>query len=811
MNWNGNADFQRGLSALQAGNLREAERLLQGVVRAEPRHVPALNLLGVVLGRLGRNAEAVASYDRALASAPHSPEAWYGRGMTLLAIGRLQEAIASFDRVLAAKPDFTQVHLLRAKLLADLGRREAALEAIEKLLAIAPGLAEAWLGRSNILFEAQRYEEALSAADRAVALKPDLAEAWHGRGNALNELKRHDEALSAYEKAVRLNPNFAGAWHGRGTALNELKRYDEALVAYDKALALAPALPEAWLGRGNVLNVLRRCKEALAAFDRAEAAMPNLAEGWLGRGNSLCELNRYQDALIAYERALALNANLAEAWVGKGNILVQLKEHDKALAAFERALSLKSDLKFAKGDSIHAKLQICDWANLDAAISELIASVNAHEPASAPFQLLGISSSPASQLQCTKRFMADQPSFPAVWRGETYSHDRIRLGYFSADFCSHPVAQLAVGLFEAHDKTRFETVAISFGPDDGSELRRRIKSAFEDFIDVREMGDADIAALIRRREIDIVVDLTGLTRYNRSSVLSRRVAPVQVNFLGYPGTMGVSWIDYIIADRTIIPEDNFPFFSEKVVWLPHSYQANDNKRQISERKPTRAECGLPEAAFVFCCFNNTYKITPETFDVWMRLLAAKPGSVLWLIGTHPTAEANLRREAEQRGIPSSRLVFAPKMRLADHLTRSAQADLFLDTMPYNAHTTGSDALWAGVPLLTCLGSTFAARVGASLVKAAGLDELVTNSLPEYEALASKLADDPSHLRALRERLALNRSTCPLFDTARFARHIEAAYTTMWHRYQRGQMPQAFAVSRLAENRTMSEAEGFDAR
>ena len=246
--------------------------------------------------------------------------------------------------------------------------------------------------------------------------------------------------------------------------------------------------------------------------------------------------------------------------------------------------------------------------------------------------------------------MADQPSFPAVWRGEIYTHDRIRLGYFSADFCSHPVAQLAVGLFEAHDKSRFETIAISFGPDDGSELRRRIKSAFEDFIDVREMSDAEVAALIRRREIDVVVDLTGLTRYNRSSVLSRRVAPVQVNFLGYPGTMGADWMDYIIADRTIIPEENFPFFSEKVVWLPDTYQANDNKRQISERKPTRAECGLPESAFVFCCFNNTYKITPEIFDVWMRLLAAKASSVLWLIGTHPTAEANLRREAEQRGI-----------------------------------------------------------------------------------------------------------------------------------------------------------------
>jgi predicted O-linked N-acetylglucosamine transferase (SPINDLY family) len=808
VNGAGDENFQRGLSALHAGNLKEAERLLLAVTRAEPNHVPALNLLGVVLGRLGRNAEAVASYDRALAFSADSAEAWYGRGMTLLAIGRPQDAIASFDRVLAVKPDFAQVHLLRAKLLSDLGRPEAALEAIDKLLAIAPGIAEAWLGRSNILFAVKRYDEALSAADRAVAAKPDLPESWHGRGNALNELKRHDEALAACDKALALKPNFAGAWHGRGNALNELKRYDEALRAYEKALALDPVLAEAWLGRGNVLNVLKRCKEALVAFDRAEAAIPNLAEAWLGRGNSLCELNRYPDALIAYEKALALNRDLAEAWFGSGNILVQLKEHDKALAAFDSALSLKPGLKFAKGDWIRAKLQISDWTNLDAAISELITSVKGHELSCAPFQFLGISASPVDQLQCTKRFMADQPAFPAVWRGEIYAHDRIRLGYFSADFCSHPVAQLAVGLFEAHDKSRFETIAISFGPDDGSELRRRIKSAFEVFIDVREMSDVDVAALIRRRELDVIVDLTGLTRYNRSSVLSRRVAPVQVNFLGYPGTMGAVWMDYIIADRTIIPEEHFQCFSENVVWLPDTYQANDDKRQISECKPTRSECGLPENAFVFCCFNNIYKITPEIFEVWMRLLAAKPDSVLWLIGTHRTAEANLRREAEQRGIPSSRLIFAPKIPLADHLARSAQADLFLDTMPYNAHTTGSDALWAGVPVLTCLGSAFASRVGASLVRAVGLDELVTTSLQDYQGLALKLASDPFHLRALRDRLARNRKTYPLFDTARFARHIEAAYTTMWQRYQSGQMPQAFAV---AETRTMSETEDFDPR
>ena len=789
----GGEKFQRGLAALQAGNLNEAERQLRAVTRDQPNHVPALNLLGVVLGRLGRNAEALTSYDRALAVAPHSPEAWYGRAMTLLALGRPHDSVASFERVLAAKPDFAQVHLLRAKLLADLGRREDALVAIDKLLAIAPGLAEAWLGRSNILFEAGRYEEALAAAAKSVSLKPGLAEAWHARGNALNELKRHDEALAVYDKALALNPMFAGAWHGRGNALNELRRCDDALAAYDKALALAPALAEAWLGRGNVFNLLKRPREALAAFDRAAAINSRSAEIWLGRGNALCELKRFGDATAAYEKAQALNPELAEAFVGCGNVFVQLKDPAKAGIAYARGLALNPRVKYLMGDHVHVKLQLSDWTNLSAETSELVAAVRAAEPATAPFQFLAISSSAADQLQCAERFMADQPAFPAVWRGDPYTHDRIRVGYFSADLCRHPVGQLAVGLFENHNRSRFETTAISFSPDDGSDLRRRMTAAFEHFIDVNAMEDADVAALIRAREIDIVVDLTGLTRYNRFSVLSRRVAPVQVNFLGYPGTMGHPCMDYVIADRTIIPEEHFQHYIEHVVWLPETYQANDDKIVISERRPTRRECDLPDGAFVFCCFNNTYKITPAIFDVWMRLLGGVPDSVLWLIGANATAEANLRREAERRGVAAGRLIFAPKMPLADHLARSSHADLFLDTMPYNAHTTGSDALRAGVPLLTCLGSTFASRVAASLVKAVGLDELIAGSLGDYEALALKLAGDPAYLRALRDRLARNRDTYPLFDTARFTRHIEAAYTTMWQRQQSGSEPRAFAV------------------
>jgi protein O-GlcNAc transferase len=796
-------EFAEAVSALQAGRLADAERLCRAVLRAEPKHVDALNLFGVVLGRLGRQVEAIASFDRALVVAPSSDESWYGRGMSLLAMNDPRQAIKSFDRVIALKPELSQVHLLRAKLLVDLGRQDAALEAIDALIAKSPELGEAWLGRSNVLFSAMRYEEALFAAERAVALKPDFAEGWQASGNALNELKRHNEALAAFDKALGLHPHFAGAWHGRGNALNALKRHDEALVAYNNALALAPGLTEAWLGRGFALIELRRYREALSVFDRAEALMPNLVEAWLGRGSAFYGLNRCVDALAAYNKALTLKPNLAETLVDCGNICVQLGQLDKALSAYNRALATKPDIKWAKGNRLHAKLQLSDWTGLDAEISDLVACVRAHQSPVPPFEFLAASSSAADQLACVTQCMADRPALPVAWQGERYAHDRIRVGYFSADFRNHPVARAAVGLFEAHDKLRFETIAFSFGADDGSDLRRRIQSAFDEFVDVLHLSDADLAALIRRREIDILVDLTGFTTHSRFNVLARRAAPVQINFLGYPGTMGAGCGDYIIADPTIIPEEHFQFYGERVVWLPDCCLPNDNNSLISERTPTRAECGLPETAFVFCCFNNTYKINPQIFDVWMRLLSAIASSVIWLRETNPIAQRNLRREAERRGIAPDRLVFAPSIEVADHLARQRHADLFLDTLPYNAHTTASDALWAGLPPVTCLGETFAGRVAASLLKAVGLPELITTSLEDYEALALRLARDPALLGGIRDKLLRNRDTYPLFDTARFTRHLEAAYTTMWQRYQRGEPPQAFAVESIRSSMATS--------
>jgi predicted O-linked N-acetylglucosamine transferase (SPINDLY family) len=785
-------EFHSALSALQVGNLADAMKWSEAVLRLEPKHFGALNVMGVVLTQLGRFAEAESYYRRALQGQPPSDGTLYNYGIVLRLLNRPAEALQRFSEAIRINPSVAETWNHRGATFADLNRHEEAVADFDKSVALNPRNAEALQNKGKSLLALGRGDQALAAFERVLAISPGLAEAWLGRGHALGGLGNYEKALSAYDHAAALKPSFAEAWLGRGHVFVQLQRFGDALAAYDRALALQPQLAGAWLVRGLVLGALGNAQGSLAAYERALALDPNLAEAWVGRGNALLQLQQYDNALAACDRALSLNGNLAEAWFGRAEILVQLNEPDKALAAFDRALALKRDLRFAQGGRLLAKLFLSNWTNLEAELADLVAAARAGNLAVAPFDFLVMSSSAADQLACAKRVMADRPPVPRAWRGDIYSHDRIRIGYFSADFRTHPVAQLIAGLFEHHNKSRFEFSALSYGPDDGSELRDRIKAAVENFIDVRVMADEEIAESIRRREIDVLVDLTGLTQYNRFGVLSRRIAPIQVNFLGFAGTTGADWMDYIIADPTIIPKDQSRFYSEQVVWLPDTYQPND-KRLISERLPTRGECNLPETGFVFCCFNSASKIIPEVFAVWMKLLEMVEGSVVWLLETNPTAMQNLRNDAKARGISSERLIFAPKLPVADHLSRHRHADLFLDTLPYNAHTTASDALWAGVPIVTCLGETFAGRVAASLLKAVGLPELITTSLADYEALALKLAREPSLLASIKAKLSRNRGTHPLFDTARFTHHIEAAYTAMWDRYQRGKAPEAFAV------------------
>ena len=599
-----------------------------------------------------------------------------------------------------------------------------------------------------------RLADAVLLYDTIIRQDPDIAPAHSNRGAALSALQQFEEALRSFERAVELRPDNADAHNNKANTLACLKRLDEAVLSYERALAIRPHYAEAHYNCANALKDLKRLTEAVRSYDRAIALKPDFAEAYCNRGNALKDIHRWQDALASYDAALAL----------------------------------KPDMDFLLGAWLYAKLQVCDFSNLDARIEEVSLALRQNRRVCTPFQMLAISGSPELQKLSAEIYIDTQPkSHKPQFRAHS-EQAKIRLGYFSADFHDHATMHLMAGLFEQHDRSKFELTAFSFGPNSSDAMRQRAVKAFDQFIDVRDRTDADVALLSTTLGIDIAIDLKGFTQDNRAGIFARRAAPIQVNYLGYPGTMGAGYMDYIVADKTLIPEGETQHYREKIVYLPNSYQPNDRKRFSPDATLDRVALGLPPTGFVFCCFNNNYKITPSIFDCWMRILKQCAGSVLWILADNAKAVSNLKREAATRGVHEARLIFAPRLAPTDHLTRLRSADLFLDTLPYNAHTTASEALWAGLPVLTRAGDAFASRVAASVLKAAGLPELITTSPEAYEALAIALANDPTKLAAIRQKLAARKLTSPLFDTEMFARHLEAAYTAMHACYRAGLAP-----------------------
>jgi protein O-GlcNAc transferase len=682
------------------------------------------------------------------------------RALTLHRSGNIAGAVDLYRRLLAKNPnDHQALHYLGVA-LATLGKNDEAEKLIQRSLLAKPVNPEFFANYAHLLFTMGRHVEALGAFNQLLALMPTHVTALNTRGVILAKLQRFAEAVSSFDTALQLNPSFVEAHYNRGRALQEQGRFEETIASYDRAIALHPNYVDAHAGRGFVLALLTRYREAIAAYDRGIGVDSRRAELWLGRANVLLEMGRYEEAISDYERALAL----------------------------------KPDLDQVPGRRIFAKMHLSDWRGFDSDCEKLVSDVRRGRLVSSPGPLVAVPSTPSDQLACARTFSASYHRGGApLWRGERYNHDRVRIAYVADTFRDHATSYLMAGVFESHDRARFRTVAISLAPELTSATLDRVRAAFDDFVTVERWRDEDVAKFMRESEVDIAVDLMGYTGRMRTSIFALRPCPIQVNFLGFPGTMGANFIDYLIADKVVIPENQRSHYSESIVYLPHSYQPNDRGRIISDRSFTRSDCGLPEHGFVLCCFNSNYKITPRLFDVWMRLLRAVDGSVLWLLAGAPGSADNLRREAEQRQVSGSRLVFAPHLPLEEHLARHRLADLFLDTTICNAHTTASDALWAGLPVLTCAGETFASRVAASLLTAVGAPELITSSLDEYEALALKLAADPSTLERLRARLWSNRMTHPLFDTQRFTRDLETAYLKMWERYQCGAPPETFAI------------------
>ena len=644
-----------------------------------------------------------------------------------------------------------------------------------------------------------QHQLALEAYDLAIKIQPDDVEVLINKGSTCNDIKNYVLALESLENAIQIRSDIPEAWSNKGIALNNLNLYQESISAYNEALKLKPSYHEAWSNKSVPLNKLRRFLEACESCDKALSLKPDYAEGWSNKGITLNELKRYDEAIAHYDKALSLKPDYAEGWSNKGITLNELKRYDEAIAHYDKALSLKPYIDWASGDLLHARMKICSWPGLSDSMENISQKVLLQENVITPFPLLALNDSTqlhkkSSEICIQNKYPFNPLLGPILKRPKS---QKIRIGYFSADFYNHATGYLMAELFELHDKSQFELVGFSFGPITNDEMHLRLKKSFDQFIEVGDQSDKEIAKLSRNLNIDIAIDLKGFTQDSRTGIFSYRAAPIQINYLGYPGTMGADYIDYIIADETLIPNHLQPHYFEKVVYLPHSYQVNDRQRVISDRQFTRQELGLPNSGFVFCCFNNNYKILPSIFDGWMRILKAIEGSVLWLFEDNSWVVQNLKNEAQKRGIDSNRLVFATRMSLPDHLARNQQADLFLDTFPYNAHTTASDALWAGLPLVTLMGESFASRVAASLLNAIELPELVTTSQGEYESLAIELALNPKKLASIKLKLANNRLTTPLFDTHLFAKNLESAYLKIYEGYQGGLQPESISITSFA--------------
>lgn len=818
------------LSLFRQGRWAEADQALSACLPAAPRDADLLRALAQLRFMAQRLPEALDLMDRVIALDPRDAAALNSKGAILTATGRFAEAVTAYDAALALDPTLVRAHANRAVALAAIGRPAEALRSAEAALAQDSGNPGALASQGMALLALQRAADAVPALDRAIAADPgnvaarlDLAEAlvqtsafdraWDvlaplRAGPPLRQLRwiqaralmgRGDfpAAQAEFTAMEAADPGDADAVIGVGNTLSLQAKHEDALAAFDRAAALRPGDAMVHNNRGNALSALGRHNEAHEAFRTALRCDPDLQDAHINMGMTLLSLDRQADSAAAFERAIALGPVPHQAHLILATLLLELKKPAEAVAKLTAELQQNPQAPSTRVLLMGALREACDWHVERRLLPGLAADAVADPHHIDPLRLMWLVDSPEAHRAVNSAIVETyHPARPALWRGERYGHDRIRIGYFSADHKDHAVSQLAVGVYEHHDRARFETYAIALGPKapDGDSMMPRLMRAFDHFIPTTDMDDDALARLVRELEIDVLVEMNGFTKGGRLSVLAQRPAPVQAAWLGFPGTMGAEYCDYIVADPVVIPEAEEPHYVEAVARLPDCYLPADNRRSVGVAA-NRTAAGLPPQGFVFAGFNGRQKIGADVFDVWMRIVSAVPGSLLWLSNVAPDAQANLRGEAEARGVEARRLVFAPHVPMPLHLARQRWADLLLDALPYNAHTTASDALWGGAPVLTLPGRSMQSRCAASLLTSIGMPELIAPDLPAFEAMAIDLARNPDRLAALRDKLAVQRRTSPVFDTERYCRHLEDAFATMHDRAMRGLKPASFTVPR----------------
>lgn len=699
------------------------------------------------------------------------------KGFALHQKGDLISAAEIYRLILIEQPlHFDALHL-SGLIAAKSGQYLNAVDLITRAIAINPANASAFCNLGTVYLNEHKCDLAIQNFTKALNLKPSYEEAFYSRGLAHQRNGQLEDAKRDYQNALLIGPKNIGTLTNLGNVYQRQKKFEEAISCYQSAIDLGLHVAEPYNNIGNLYTQQKRYEEALLVFDRALKINPNYPEALSNKGNALYALRRFEEALSCYNKAITLRVGYAEAHHNRGNLLRELKRFDLAESDYQIALNIKPDYEYLRGNLFGTRMNLCEWNGLITEWGGIKDQIIASQKVISPFMTIPICDSIEIQRRTAEIWVNDKhppQSMPAL-EIQPISGRKIRVGYFSADYHEHATMYLIAQLFELHDKSRFETIGFSFGPDRQDSMRARSIAALDQFYDVRDKTDLEIAQLSRDLNVDIAIDLKGFTLDSRAGIFSYRAAPIQVSYLGYPGTMGAEFMDYIIADRVVIPEQFKNLYSEEVAYLPRCYQVNDQKRHISDKVFTRQELGLPDSSFVFCCFNANYKITPLTFDSWANILMKVPDSVLWLFEDCEQSAGNLRKEIILRGIDSKRLIFAKQMPLPEHLARHRLADLFLDTLPCNAHTTTSDALWAGLPVLTCTGEAFAGRVAASLLHAVGMQELVVSNFQDYELLAIELASNSSRLAGIKQKLFAKLKDAELFDSKGFTRDLENLY------------------------------------
>ena len=800
-----NTNQQPGLSKEQIDSVvklysnrqyQEAIDQIKSLNESYPNIPFLFNLIGACYKALGNLNGSIKMFDTAVKIKPDYAEAYKNMGITFKELDQKEQAIESLKKAIEIDSNYVDAYYHLAITLKDLKRLEESLLNYKKVIEINPNFAQAHNNLGNLYKDLNQSNEAIESYKKALKIQPNFAQAHNNLGNAFKDLERPDDAIKSYKKAIEIKSDFAEAFYNLGISLKKIRNLDEAIISLNEAIALKPSFAEAHNNLGSCFTLLGQISKAVVCYKNALNIKPDYAEAHNNLGNALNLIGRVKSAIKSFEKAIIFDAGFAEAHMSLANIFKKLKEGDKSLAFYEKSATINPDLDYLFGDILNIKMHLSIWKDLSINLDELRERIKNKKKVIDSFNLMGLIDEPSLQRIATEiSINSAYPRNNTLPKINPYSkHTKIRIGYFSADFREHPVGYLTAGLYELHDRDHFEIHAFSFGIASNDELNLRIKAGVDHFHDVDLMSHKEVALLARSLEIDIAVDLGGFTENARTNIFALTAAPIQLSYIGYLGTMGADYYDYLIADPIMIPQENQKHYVEKIVYLP-SFQVNDSKDLPPDTILSRKDAGLPEKGFVFCCFNNTYKFTPTIFDSWARILKAVKDSVLIIYANNELSKTNLIKEIKKRGLDPERLILGKSIPKPQYLARYRVADLFLDTHPYNAGTTASDALKMGLPMLTYLGRSYQARMGASIVNALNLPEMVTNSLEEYESLAIELATNPDKLKKIKEKLQSNLTTAPLFDTPLFTKNIESAYTQMYERHHAGLKPDHIYVEK----------------